>query len=122
MPAPARRMAIERFQGHGPLVDPAAFGGGFDHAELARDVVGRQRHAGKMVADAAEDVEIGQRRLDHDDVGPFGQIELDFAQRLARRRPPGPSDSCGGRRIAARFRPPRETGRRRRWRTWPRSS
>jgi hypothetical protein len=28
-------------------------------------------------------VQIGQRRLDHDQVGPFGQIEFDFAQSFA---------------------------------------
>ena len=83
MPAPARRMASERFQGHGPLVDPAALGGGLDHAVLARDVVRRQRHAGKAIAHRAHDVEIGQRRLDHDHVGPFGQVERHLAQRLA---------------------------------------
>lgn len=37
-----------------------------------------------MVAGSTDDVEVGQRRLDHDEVGPFGQIEFDLAQRLSR--------------------------------------
>ena len=56
-------------------------GGGLDHRVLARDVVGGHRHAEPLL-DPADDVEVGQGRLDHDHVGPFGQVERHLADRL----------------------------------------
>src|ERR1019366_7925397 len=48
---------------------------------LPADVVGSQRHAG-LVLDAANHVEVGQRRLDHQDVGPLLHVEPSLADRL----------------------------------------
>ena len=56
-------------------------GGGLDHRVFARDVVGRHRDAEPLL-DPPDDVEVRQRGLDHDEVGPFRQVERDLAQRL----------------------------------------
>src|SRR5271157_6289380 len=78
---PGALEAGESFQDDPALVDPAAEGGGLDHGVLARDVVGRHRDA-EGVLDAAGDVEVGQGRLDHDNVGALRQVEGDLADRL----------------------------------------
>ena len=95
-------------------VDPAVGGGGLDHGVLARDVVGRDRDV-DGVADPADDVEVAERRLHHDDVGAL----LDVEQRLA-----DALDGVGGVLLVGApvalqraERPPRGTGRRRRRRT-----
>src|SRR5262245_7492475 len=72
----------ERFEGDGALVDPALLGGGFDHGIFAGDVVGGEGDPGKAIADEAYDVEIGEGGLDHDEVGPFSQVEFDFTEGL----------------------------------------
>ena len=111
--------AADRGQGlehGGALVEPAGGRGGLDHRVLAADVVGGDRHA-RRVLHAADDVEVGQRGLDHDHVGAL--LRGRAAPRAApRRRWPGPSGSRGGRRRPASSRPPRGTGRRRPRRTW----
>ena len=76
----------ERFEGDGPFVEPAARGGRFDHAVLAGDVVRGDRHAGKVLAYVANDIEVGQGRLDHNHVRAFGQVELHFPDCLASSR------------------------------------
>ena len=118
MSAPARLIDGQRLEDRPVAVDPAVRRGRLDHRVLAADLVGRDRHV-DGVAHRAHHVEVGQRRLDHHDVGALGDVQRDLAQRLAavRRRPAG---RCGGRRTAARTRPPRGTGRRRRRRTSPR--
>ena len=56
--------------------------GGLDHRVLAGDVVGGEREV-ESLARGADDVEVRQRRLDHQHVGAFGDVELAFAQCLA---------------------------------------
>ena len=53
----------------------------------------------------------GMRRLHHDHVRAFFQIQFDFAHRLPRVRR-DPSGSCAGRQTAASIRPPRERAHR----------
>ncbi|RYZ27986.1 MAG: porphobilinogen synthase, partial [Propionibacteriaceae bacterium] len=72
----------ERLADGGVAVDPAVRGGRLDHRVLARDVVRRDRHVHHL-ADRADHVEVGQRRLDHDEVGALGEVEGDLVQRLA---------------------------------------
>ena len=80
---------------------------------------GRRRPARRpRRATAATHVEVGQRRLDHDQVGALGEVERHLAQRLA----------AVGRvllvgapvAVQASTRPPRGTARRTPRRTWPR--
>src|SRR5262249_27309725 len=66
---------------HAPLVDPAVRRRGLHHRELAADVVGRHRHAEPLLH-ATDDVEVRERRLDHDDVGALGEVERHLAERL----------------------------------------
>src|SRR5215510_7979510 len=57
----------ERFHHRPLLVEPAQTAGRADHRVLARDRIGRQRYA-ELRAGAGDDVQVRQRRLDHDDV------------------------------------------------------
>ena len=59
----------------------AGRGGGLDHRILAAHLVGEGRHA-ERVLHSRDDVEIGQARLHHHEVGALGEVELDLAQRL----------------------------------------
>src|SRR4051794_12594222 len=68
----------EGFQDGAFAVEPAVGGGGFDHGVLAGDVV-RGNGEVHVVADLADDVEVGEGRFDHDDVGAFGDVEVHFA-------------------------------------------
>ena len=115
MSAPARRIDGQRLEDGGALVEVPGGGGGLDHRVLAADVVGGDRQP-RRVLDAADDVEVGQRRLDHDDVGALLDVEQRLAQRLVAVGR-DPSGSRGGRRTPASSRRPRGTGRRRRRRT-----
>ncbi len=81
MSAPARRIAGERLEHGGALVEVAGGRGRLDHRVLAADVVGGDRHRG-LVLDAADHVEVGQRRLDHHDVGALLDVERRLAHRL----------------------------------------
>lgn len=63
---------------HAFFVDPAVLGGGFDHGELATDVVGGDWQVAG-VAYLADDVEVGHGGLDHDDIGTFRDIQVNFA-------------------------------------------
>ena len=117
--APARLIGRQLLEGHGRPVDPAPLGGRLDHGVLAAHVVGGHRHVDRP-AHVGDDVEVGQRRLDHDDVGPLGDVEGHLGQRLAPVAP-GPAGSRAGRRRRRwSRRPPRGTGRRGPRRTWRR--
>jgi len=59
-------------------VDPAAFGGRAEHRVLARNLVGSYGHVGGGT-DAGDEVQIGERGLDHDEVGAFFHVEAHFA-------------------------------------------
>src|SRR6187431_3290394 len=52
------------------LVDPAVGGGRRDHRVLAAHLVHEGRHA-EPVLHAPHDIEVGEARLDHHDVGAF---------------------------------------------------
>src|SRR4051794_37128994 len=51
----------ENLHGDLALVNPTALGGGLDHGEFARHVVGRDRYA-KSLFDSANDIEIREGR------------------------------------------------------------
>jgi hypothetical protein len=42
--------------------------GGLDHGVFAADIVGRHRQI-DLLPEAADDIQVGQGRFDHDDVG-----------------------------------------------------
>ena len=68
---------------HGALlVDPAVLRRGHDHGILAAHLIRRKRNV-EAVARLADQIEIRHRRLDHDHVRAFFQIELDFAHGFA---------------------------------------
>src|SRR5216684_5134083 len=74
--------AGQDFEDDAFFVEPAFGCGGFDHGVFATDVVGAYGDI-EFVADGSNDVEVGQRGLDHDHVGAFFQIERHFFQRFA---------------------------------------
>ena len=78
-------------------IHPAALGGGAEHGELARDLVGHDRHVDAL-ADRADHVEVGQARLDHHHVGAFVDVGQGLADR-PRGRWADPSGSRAGRRV-----------------------
>ena len=82
MSAPARRMRRQRLEHRARLVDPAVARRGLQHRVLTAHVVRRRRIA-ERVLHLADDVEVGHRRLHHDEVGAFVDVLLDLAQRLA---------------------------------------
>src|SRR5439155_18989653 len=61
------------------LVDPTVGRSRLDHRVLARHGVRGDRHV-DLVADRADDVEVCECRLDHDDVGALGDVHVDLAQ------------------------------------------
>ena len=66
----------------GEAVDPAPLGGCLDHRVLAGHVVGGQGHV-DLGSGPGDDVEVGERRLHHHDVGPFAEVEADLLEGLA---------------------------------------
>ena len=64
-------------------IEPAVADRRLKHRVLAADVVNGNRHV-KPVAGGANDVEIGQSRLDHHDVGALRNVKRDLTQRFAR--------------------------------------
>ena len=74
--------ARERLEDDAFLVDPAVRRGRLDHRVFAADVVGRDGEI-DAVAHLAHDVEVGERRLDHDDVRALGDVEVDLLEGLA---------------------------------------
>ena len=73
----------QRLHDRAVAVDPALGGGRLDHRVLPRHLVGRDRHRG-LGRHGRQDVEVGQRRLDHHQVGALGEVEAHLAQRLGR--------------------------------------
>src|SRR6266851_6705578 len=71
----------QNFHCHAAFVDPAALGGCLHHGEFATYIVGGQGDA-KAVFDPADDVEVRQGRLDHDDVRTLAEIQGNLAQSL----------------------------------------
>jgi hypothetical protein len=63
------------------LVEPAVRRRGFHHRVLATHVVGGHREA-RLVLRAPQNVEVGERRLHHHDVGAFVDVGADLADRL----------------------------------------
>ena len=81
MSAPARLMPTRLSRAHCSQVQPAVRGRGMDHGVLTAHLVGGKRErAGARTA--PDDIQVGQRRLDHDDVGSFGHVQLHFPKRL----------------------------------------
>src|SRR5450755_1091752 len=74
--------AGEYFGDDAALVDPAILGGSFNHGVFAADVVGGDGQIA-AVAHLANYVEVGEGGLDHDDIGPLGDIQCDLAQGFA---------------------------------------
>src|ERR1700676_3214162 len=74
--------AGQYLHGDAAFIDPAVAGGGFDHGVFATDVVGGDGQV-TMITHLANDVHVGHGGLDHDDIGPFGDIEVYFAQSFA---------------------------------------
>src|SRR6266508_235062 len=73
--------ASQRFHHRPLLIEPAQATRGADHRVLARDRVRGERDA-ELRLRPRDDVEVRQRGLDHDDVGPLVEIERDLAHRL----------------------------------------
>src|SRR5687768_12438624 len=55
------------------LFDPAALCRSLDHRVLPAHLIGRRRLT-KTLFDLRQNIEVRQRRLDHDDVGAFGDV------------------------------------------------
>src|SRR5450432_2881888 len=64
------------------LVDPAMLGGSFDHRVFAAEIISGNRQI-TMLTYLTNDIEIGQSRFDHNHIGTFSDIQVDFAQGLA---------------------------------------
>ena len=79
--APARRMDSRGLHHDLLPVDPAPLGRGLDHGVLPGDVVGGQGLV-EIVGHGPDHVQVGQGRLDHDDVGPLLHIQGHLAQGL----------------------------------------
>ena len=52
-----------------------------DHRVFAGHLIGEGRDRERFL-NPRQDIEIGQARLDHHEVGAFGEVELDLAQRF----------------------------------------
>jgi hypothetical protein len=73
--------AGEGFEDGRALVEQPGGGGGLDHRVLPTHVVRGHGHVGALL-DAPDDVEVGQRGLDHQDVGPLRGVERGLADRF----------------------------------------
>src|SRR5439155_6042672 len=62
-------------------VEPTVLRRCHDHRIFARYLIGEGRH-GEGVFHAPQNVEVGHTGLDHDHIGPLGNIKFDLAQRL----------------------------------------
>src|SRR5215216_6493525 len=72
----------ERLEDHHPLVEPAVLRRGFDHRVLPAHAVRRDGQV-RRLSDQAKDVEVRQGGLDHHEVRPLLDIQLDLEKRLA---------------------------------------
>ena len=81
MSAPARLMPTRLSSAHALQVQPAVRRRGMDHGVLTAHLVGGERQSAGG-AHRPDDVQVGQCRLDHDDVGSFGHVQLHFPKRL----------------------------------------
>uniref|UniRef100_A0A1X7ST66 Uncharacterized protein n=1 Tax=Amphimedon queenslandica TaxID=400682 RepID=A0A1X7ST66_AMPQE len=66
------------FQDGRSFIQPSALACGLDHRIFAAGVIGHHRHFGEALAHPGDDIEIGQRRFDHQEIRPF----LDIDRRL----------------------------------------
>ena len=62
-------------------IEPALLGGGVEHGVLARDIIGRHGVIDPIV-DRPDDVEIGERGLDHQYVSTLFDVEVDLPKGL----------------------------------------
>ena len=67
------------FEDRSFFVDPAGLGGGLEHRVFATDMVGGGREA-ELFFDAPDEIEIGEARFDHDDIGTFLDIDGDLSE------------------------------------------
>ena len=74
--------AHKRLQDNALLINPAVCSGGFYHRIFAADIVDGNRAIRRLV-DLSHDIQIGERRLHHDDVRPLLYVESSFFQCLA---------------------------------------
>ena len=79
--APARLIDVRASMTASALVEVAGGDRGLEHRVLAADVVGGHGEV-RRVLHAAQHVEVGQRRLDHEDVGALLHVEQRLAHRL----------------------------------------
>src|SRR2546430_1293113 len=75
--------ACQSFQHYALLIDPALFGGGFDHRVLTGNMISGERQI-KTVTHHLQDIEEHGCRLDHQEVCAFSIVQLSFAHRFAR--------------------------------------
>ena len=61
------------------FVEPTSLGRCHQHRVLAADVV-RERRVTERLLNRPDDVEVGDRRLDHDGVGPLVDISSHLAE------------------------------------------
>ena len=64
------------------FVDPTGLGGGLEHGVFAADMVSGGGEA-ELFFDAPDEIEIGEARFDHDDIGTFFDIEGDLSERFS---------------------------------------
>ena len=64
------------------FVDPTGLGGGLEHGVFAADMVSGGGEA-ELFFDAPDEIEIGEARFDHDDIGTFLDIEGDLSERFS---------------------------------------
>ena len=73
---------VEMLERDGRAVEPSVGRRRLDHRVLTRHVIGGDRHV-ELGAHARDDIEVRQRRLDHDDVRAFGDVEPHLFDRLS---------------------------------------
>ena len=61
------------------FVDPTGLGGGLEHGVFAADMVSGGGEA-ELFFDAPDEIEIGEARFDHDDIGTFLDIDGDLSE------------------------------------------
>ena len=79
--SPSPLKAKQGFQHHGPLINPALFSGCLHHGVFTAYVVSRNWQLG-FATQTVDDVQVGQARLDHQNVGSLLFIEQGFGERF----------------------------------------